>query len=103
MLGAGVDPRTAAGRLGHDASVLLRIYGHMIPARDREAAEILGRLMSGGGDVPRQFGPGELNALLNTGAGPATPDDNTVLEGSDQSATAEDLRALAERLSDEAG
>ena len=49
MLGAGVDPRTAAGRLGHDASVLLRIYGHVIPARDREAAEILGQLMAGGG------------------------------------------------------
>lgn len=47
MLGAGVDPRTAAGRLGHDASVLLRIYGHVIPARDREAAEILGKLMRG--------------------------------------------------------
>jgi integrase len=42
MLGAGVDPRTAAGRLGHDTSMLLRIYGHVIPAKDKEAAAILG-------------------------------------------------------------
>jgi hypothetical protein len=46
-LASASTPRTAAGRLGHDASVLLRICGHVIPARDREAAAILGQLMRG--------------------------------------------------------
>jgi hypothetical protein len=36
-----------AGRLGHDASVLLRIYSHVVPARDQAAAQLLGELMRG--------------------------------------------------------
>jgi integrase len=47
LVAAGVDPRLVAGRLGHDASVLLRIYSHVIPARDQAAAQLLGELMSG--------------------------------------------------------
>jgi integrase len=47
LVAAGVDPRLVAGRLGHDASVLLRIYSHVIPARDQAAARLLGELMQG--------------------------------------------------------
>ncbi len=45
MIGAGVDVRTVAGRLGHnDPSVTLRVYSHVIEERDRAAAAMLGRL-----------------------------------------------------------
>ncbi len=47
LVAAGIDPRLVAGRLGHDASVLLKIYSHVIPARDQAAAQLLGELMSG--------------------------------------------------------
>lgn len=47
LVAAGIDPRLIAGRLGHDASVLLRIYSHVIPARDQAAAQLLGQLMKG--------------------------------------------------------
>jgi integrase len=47
LVAAGIDPRLVAGRLGHDASVLLRIYSHVIPARDQAAAQLLGELMQG--------------------------------------------------------
>lgn len=47
LLGSGVDVRTVAGRLGHARpSVTLDIYGHFVPARDRDAAVTLGRLLS---------------------------------------------------------
>ncbi len=46
LIGAGVDVRTVAGRLGHArASTTLDVYAHFLPARDREAAEILGALL----------------------------------------------------------
>ena len=47
LVAAGIDPKLVAGRLGHDASVLLRIYSHVIPTRDQAAAQLLGELMSG--------------------------------------------------------
>jgi integrase len=46
LLAAGIDPRTVAGRHGHDTSVLLRVYGHVLPAPDQAAAKVLGELMS---------------------------------------------------------
>ena len=46
MVGQGMDPRTVASRLGHaDPSVTLRVYAHALEARDREAAEGLGRAL----------------------------------------------------------
>lgn len=46
LIAAGVDIRTVSGRLGHsDASVTLRVYSHVLEAKDREAAEIMGRLL----------------------------------------------------------
>jgi integrase len=46
LLGANVDPRTVAGRLGHsDPSITMRVYGGFLEERDREAAQIMGRLL----------------------------------------------------------
>jgi integrase len=46
LIGAGVDVRTVAGRLGHsDPSVTLRVYSHAIEERDRSAAAIMGQIM----------------------------------------------------------
>jgi integrase len=47
LIGAGVDIRTVAGRLGHaDPSVTLRVYSHALEERDRAAADIMGRVLS---------------------------------------------------------
>jgi len=47
LIAAGHDVRTVAGRLGHaDASVTLRVYSHVLPERDREAAAALGRTLA---------------------------------------------------------
>jgi integrase len=47
MVGAGMDVRTVASRLGHaDPSVTLRVYAHALEERDREAAEGLGRSLA---------------------------------------------------------
>jgi integrase len=49
LVGAGVDVRTVAGRLGHaDASTTLRVYAHALPERDRRAAQILGHALAPG-------------------------------------------------------
>ena len=46
LIGAGVDVRTVAGRLGHtDPSITLRIYSHLIEDRDRAAAAIMGEVL----------------------------------------------------------
>ncbi|MFO0448604.1 MAG: tyrosine-type recombinase/integrase [Pseudomonadota bacterium] len=46
LLAAGVDPRTVSGRLGHSrTSTTLDIYAAFVPARDRDAADLLGRLL----------------------------------------------------------
>jgi integrase len=47
MVGQGMDSRTAAARLGHaNPSVTLAVYAHAVEARDREAADGLGRALS---------------------------------------------------------
>jgi integrase len=46
LIGAGVDVRTVAGRLGHsDPSVTLRVYSHALEERDRAAAAIMGNIL----------------------------------------------------------
>jgi integrase len=46
MVGQGMDPRTVAARLGHaNPSVTLAVYAHAVEARDRQAAEGLGRAL----------------------------------------------------------
>jgi integrase len=47
LIGAGVDARTVAERLGHaDPSTTLRIYSSFLEERDRAAAEIIGALVA---------------------------------------------------------
>jgi integrase-like protein len=46
LLGSGVDVRTAAARLGHDPSVLLKTYAHHVASRDEAAASAVGGLSS---------------------------------------------------------
>jgi len=47
LIGAGVDVRTVAGRLGHsDPSMTLRVYSHAIEERERAAAAIMGDVLS---------------------------------------------------------
>jgi integrase len=47
MIGDGQDVRTVAGRLGHrDASTTLKVYAHVLPQQDLEAAESLGRALA---------------------------------------------------------
>ncbi|MGH9919557.1 MAG: tyrosine-type recombinase/integrase [Nitrososphaerales archaeon] len=47
LIAGGHDVRTVAGRLGHaDASITLRVYSHVLPERDRQAAAALGRALA---------------------------------------------------------
>ena len=47
LIGAGVDVRTVAGRLGHtDPSMTLRVYSHALEERDRAAAAVIGRVLA---------------------------------------------------------
>jgi integrase len=47
-IAGGADVRTVAGRLGHaDPSVTLRVYSHVLEARDRDLACMLGRAVLG--------------------------------------------------------
>lgn len=47
LIAQGHDVRTVAGRLGHaDPSITLRVYSHVLPERDREAAAALGRRLA---------------------------------------------------------
>jgi integrase len=46
LLIAGVDVRTVAGRLGHrNAATTLNVYSHFVPEADRQAADVLARLL----------------------------------------------------------
>lgn len=49
LISAGVDIRTVATRLGHASpTTTLNTYSHFVPEADREAAELLGGLLSTG-------------------------------------------------------
>ncbi|MGH9152008.1 MAG: site-specific integrase [Acidimicrobiales bacterium] len=46
LLSAGADVRTVAGRLGHrNAAITLNVYSHFLAEADRDAADLLGRLL----------------------------------------------------------
>lgn len=48
LLGANVDPRTVAGRLGHaDPYITMRVYAGFLEEKDKEAARIIGSLIEG--------------------------------------------------------
>lgn len=47
LLGAGVDVRTVAGRLGHrNASTTLNVYAHFLEQSDRAAADLMGDVLA---------------------------------------------------------
>lgn len=47
LVAAGVDVRTVAARLGHaQATMTLNRYAHGVEDRDREAAEVIGRMLT---------------------------------------------------------
>lgn len=49
LIHMGVDMRTVQERLGHaDVSTTLRLYAHMLPGRDRDAAEAFERVAGSG-------------------------------------------------------
>lgn len=71
LLQQGVDMRTVSERLGHaDVATTMRLYAHVLPGRDAEAAASFGRALDalGGGanGVPDASGP-----RAGTGAGKA--------------------------------
>ena len=50
LLSAGVDVRTVAGRLGHrNAATTLNVYAHFLVEADRDAANLMGDIIGGGG------------------------------------------------------
>ncbi|WP_298336758.1 site-specific integrase [Ferrimicrobium sp.] len=57
LVAAGVDIRTVAGRLGHaEASVTLKVYSHVLEAKNQEAASIMGTLL--GSPIKQEEGIG---------------------------------------------
>lgn len=46
MLSNGIDPQTAAGRLGHDVATFFRTYSHFVQSADDRAAEIIDAALS---------------------------------------------------------
>ncbi len=46
LVGAGMDLRTTADRLGHDVRVLLSRYAHRRPGRDEAAAEMMASVLA---------------------------------------------------------
>jgi integrase len=48
MIASGINPKVVQQRLGHaNVSVTLGLYTHVLPAHDRDAAELLGRALDG--------------------------------------------------------
>jgi integrase len=63
LLSSGVDVRTVAGRLGHrNAATTLNVYSHFLVEADREAADLIGRLVGASG-VSRPLESGAANAV----------------------------------------
>ena len=47
LIAHGVDMKTASERIGHeDIRTTLNLYTHALPQKDREAAELIGKLMN---------------------------------------------------------
>jgi integrase len=48
LIAGGIDVRTVAGRLGHASpAVTLGVYSAFVPARDRDAADAIDRIIDG--------------------------------------------------------
>lgn len=58
LLSSGVDVRTVDGRLGHkNPNVTLSVYAHFLPEADREAADLLGRILAPAEDAEKSSSP----------------------------------------------
>jgi integrase len=53
VLSRGVDLTTVARRLGDDEVTVLKTYGHLVPAADERAAEVLGSVLDDFSLTPR--------------------------------------------------
>lgn len=55
LIGNGIDPKSVQGRLGHEvSSMTMDVYAHTIGGNDREAADLMGRLLMTGGEAHRR-------------------------------------------------
>ena len=51
LIGNSIDPKSVQGRLGHEvSSMTMDVYAHTIGGNDREAADLMGRLLMTGGE-----------------------------------------------------
>ena len=58
LIGNGIDPKSVQERLGHEvSSMTMDVYAHMMGGNDREAADLMGKLLQTGGGG--QEAPGE--------------------------------------------
>ena len=54
LIGNGIDPKSVQGRLGHEvSSMTMDVYAHAIGGNDREAADLMGRLLMTGAEPVR--------------------------------------------------
>ena len=67
------DPKSVQGRLGHEvSSMTMDVYAHTIGGNDREAADLMGRLLMTGGEGAGDA-PGEAGDAGEPEGAPAAP------------------------------
>lgn len=73
LIGNGIDPKSVQGRLGHEvSSMTMDVYAHTIGGNDREAADLMGRLLMTGGEGAGDA-QGEADAAGEPEGTPAAP------------------------------
>jgi len=96
LLAAGVPVRTVSGRLGHaDAAMTLNVYAHFLASSDRQAADVVGNLVSGARTV--SAASNELSALEGHVESPALNSRSALAPGHRRAGSAQDQGASAER------
>jgi integrase len=74
LMAAGVPVRTVSGRLGHaNPSTTLSVYSHFLEASDREAANVMGQLVTKGGVAAKGASKGPKANVSAKGAVKKTP------------------------------
>ena len=73
LIGNSIDPKSVQGRLGHEvSSMTMDVYAHTIGGNDREAADLMGRLLMTGGEGAGDA-QGEEGAAGEPDGTPAAP------------------------------
>ena len=73
LIGNSIDPKSVQGRLGHEvSSMTMDVYAHTIGGNDREAADLMGRLLMTGGEGAGDA-PGEAGDAGEPEGAPAAP------------------------------